>query len=263
MNPENSANQPEPEGSPAAAGAAAGGGLPLRGVAMLLIAVAVLLGLWGLYTLTQGGDNGSTAASGTSEATATAGSEPGTTGHGDPSPAPAEERGPDTEEDRAEERPESPDEEEDSAARPAADGERDDPTSDRTEGTDDEHGAGAGAADRGEGDPAATKRGPVVNVLNNSTVDGLAEDIYGRLEYRGADMGEHGNLPGDVVTLPETTVYYHPGDAAGEQIARDLGALIGNTNGVPVRIEIEDDSLPEETTGPGNVTLVLIGEVVL
>ena len=103
----------------------------------------------------------------------------------------------------------------------------------------------------------------MVNVLNNSTVDGLAEDIYDRLEEEGIAVGEHGNLPGEVATLKETTLYYHPGDIAGERAARDLGDRIGDTNGVPVRIEPNIDGLPEETTGPGKVTLALIGEVVL
>ena len=50
----NNETPPDQDGSRAASGGASG--LPLRGLAMVLIAVAVLFGLWALYSFTQGGD---------------------------------------------------------------------------------------------------------------------------------------------------------------------------------------------------------------
>ena len=55
---DNSAQEPtQPAAAGAEGGAAAGTTLPLRGFAMVLIAVAVMFGLWALYAFTQ--DNGS------------------------------------------------------------------------------------------------------------------------------------------------------------------------------------------------------------
>lgn len=261
VNPENSTNQPAPEGKDAA------GGLPLRGLAMVLIAVAVLLGLWGLYSLTQGDGNGTVATSG-DEAETSATIEQG--GTGDAGDADQDPNAPDAAaEDGGDDGSEGEDGE--AAAGNGRDGaEADADDDERDARRDDEDGRDtrgeAAASDRSAGAAGAgtsAKSEPVVNVLNNSTVNGLAEDIYDRLEEEGIAVGEHGNLPGEVTTLKETTLYYHPGDIAGERAARDLGDRIGDTNGVPVRIEPNIDGLPEETTGPGKVTLALIGEVVL
>ncbi|MDN6245874.1 MAG: LytR family transcriptional regulator, partial [Corynebacterium casei] len=54
---DNSAQEPTQPSDGAEGGTAAGTTLPLRGFAMVLIAVAVMFGLWALYAFTQ--DNGS------------------------------------------------------------------------------------------------------------------------------------------------------------------------------------------------------------
>lgn len=262
VNPENSTNQPAPEGAPAA------GGLPLRGLAMVLIAVAVLLGLWGLYSLTQDGDDGAVATSGDeTEISATIerdGSSDAPGADADPDAPGAAERDDDEVEDGA---AAEADATSDDARDDAADAEAGRDGDGEREARDDAAAPGRSTGAAGAGGAGATgasaKSEPVINVLNNSTVNGLAEEIYDRLADEGIRVGEHGNLPGEVATLKETTLYYHPGDIAGERAARDLGDRIGDTNGVPVRIEPNIDGLPEETTGPGKVTLALIGEVVL
>lgn len=71
--------------SGASTGAAAGGasGLPLRGLAMVLIAVAVMLGMWGLYKLTSEDSSDTASQTGASEAAtlpAPAEGEPGAQG---------------------------------------------------------------------------------------------------------------------------------------------------------------------------------------
>lgn len=201
-------------------------GLPLRGLAMVLIAVAVLLGLWGLYALTQDDTTDTAATNGTQTTTVPAdptdtapgtgpGSTPGDDAPGDDEPAPGEEAG------------------------EREDGKRTPPP----------------ARPAGSGAPApAPER---VNVLNNSIVPNLAAEISEQLTVEGYDVGEVGNLPDDVEILPETTVFFQPDNAAAEQRARELADRV---DGV-ARVYIP--SLPEETDGANDLTLVLVDQITL
>jgi hypothetical protein len=63
-----------------------------------------------------------------------------------------------------------------------------------------------------------TARAPLT-VLNNSTIAGLADRAAGEAQSRGWQVAQVGNFAG---RLPATTVYYTPGDAAGEAAARQL-----------------------------------------
>lgn len=175
----------------------AGSGLPLRGLAMILLAVGVLLVAWGLYTF-LGNDDASedTAAPATSqsqEAQPTpqqnqpAPSSPAASGAPSQSPsapAPAPSSAPA------------------SSAAPA-------PATD-----------GAGAA------PVNREQTPVT-VLNNSAVQGLAGDTASRLRGQQWSQTGYGNLPGSQYTFPRSVVLYPRGDAnaraAAEAVGRDLG----------------------------------------
>lgn len=238
VNPDNQYNEPTTtEGShrAAEAGGAGAAGLPLRGLAMILIAVAVMLGLWGLYSLTRGGEENSSAAGGETTATApqvsqnqssanTAVPAPSPTGNAAPVPASPEGTTP----------PGGVVNRDGSVTPPAG----------------------------GNGAAAAPVSGPTtVNVVNNSTEGGLAERIYTDLKADGTQVGEHGNLPGEQVTLTETTVFYREGDAASEAAARELAEEIGTKNGVPAVVKPNINELPAEMTAPGNITLALIGDV--
>jgi hypothetical protein len=66
--------------------------------------------------------------------------------------------------------------------------------------------------------PAAPARAPLT-VLNNSTIRGLADQAATQVQDRGWQVAQVGNFAGRLTT---TTVYYTPGDAAGEAAAREL-----------------------------------------
>jgi LytR cell envelope-related transcriptional attenuator len=65
--------------------------------------------------------------------------------------------------------------------------------------------------------PAAA-RAPLT-VLNNSTIRGLADRAAGEAQNRGWQIAQVGNFAG---RLAATTVYFTPGDAAGQAAAREL-----------------------------------------
>jgi hypothetical protein len=64
----------------------------------------------------------------------------------------------------------------------------------------------------------AAARAPLT-VLNNSTISGLADRAAGEAQNRGWQVAQVGNFAG---RLAVTTVYYTPGDAAGQAAAREL-----------------------------------------
>lgn len=233
----------------AAAGGAAAGAFPYRGLAMILIAVAVALGLWALYALTQGGDSENTAASGDVDSTATAeqgadgtAGADGANGGGDPQAG--------------------------QPAAPGGDAAREGEGVDRDparEGEADRAPAPAGGADRA-GDSSASNRGAanapdapkadVVNVYNNSTITGLAADVSQQLREDGTKVGvESGNIPEERMILTETTVFFDPAVDGAEKKARDLADKVGGVARANV------DTLPKEATEGGALTLVLTGQV--
>ena len=66
--------------------------------------------------------------------------------------------------------------------------------------------------------PTSAARAPLT-VLNNSTINGLADRAAGEVQNRGWQVAQVGNFAG---RLPATTVYYTPGDAAGQAAANEL-----------------------------------------
>jgi hypothetical protein len=66
--------------------------------------------------------------------------------------------------------------------------------------------------------PTSAARAPLT-VLNNSTINGLADRAAGEVQNRGWQVAQVGNFAG---RLPATTVYYTPGDAAGQSAANEL-----------------------------------------
>jgi len=72
--------------------------------------------------------------------------------------------------------------------------------------------------------PADPTTGPAIpraplTVLNNSTIQGLADQAASEAQQRGWQIAQVGNFAG---RLPTTTVYYDPGDAAEEAAARQF-----------------------------------------
>ncbi|MCF4007240.1 LytR C-terminal domain-containing protein [Corynebacterium uropygiale] len=192
-----------------------GRGLPLRGLAMVFIAIAIILALWGIYAVMSGSDEdkGSTpssapAASAPADASAPAQGEKPTSSDS-ASPAPSESS------------QESPAPSEKPSEAPA---------------------------------PAPAPEGPVrLNVLNNSTVSGLAKDVSGTLKDRGFDPGEVGNLPGEQLQLGRTTVFFQGGNADLERRAHELADQIGGADVRPF-----DEALPGNVRAADALTLVLV-----
>ena len=58
-----------------------------------------------------------------------------------------------------------------------------------------------------------------LTVLNNSTIRGLADRAAGEVQNRGWQVAQVGNFAG---RLAATTVYYTPGDGAGQAAANEL-----------------------------------------
>ncbi|MGX0119745.1 LytR C-terminal domain-containing protein [Corynebacterium otitidis] len=196
--------------------------LPLRGLALVLVAVALLLGLWAVYALTSDDDDkpaADEAASSTESSSSTS-----TTSS------------------------EAPDEDKDSREPESEDG-----AEEPTEGSDPEGGDSPdqGAGDQGEDGPDDDDL--TVNVLNNSTVGNLARDTADRLRETGAPIGEVGNLPEERLRLTETTVFFAEGNAAAEDAARRLADALGGV------ARPHDGALDEAVRGPEDVTVVLAG----
>ncbi|NLP40075.1 MAG: LytR C-terminal domain-containing protein [Corynebacterium pollutisoli] len=155
---------------------------------MVLIAVAVLLVMWGLYAATQNtdSDGGQAAPATTTEVVETRAEQP---------TAPAEETTEEApEETTTEEEADATDEETTEAPAPAP-------------------------------APAPADEPSRLNVINNSTVPNLAADVADRMRADGYEVGEVGNLADHI--LPENTVFFQPGNAEAEQQARELAERVG------------------------------------
>lgn len=176
---------------------------PMRGLAMILIAVAVLLALWGVFSLIDSKNPNETVVAGpssTSSSTA-ATSAPNDKQPHDGSQAPA----------------------------PAAEGQKDP------------------AKEPNHPKPGAVEPKQVpIATLNNSTITGLADNVSSRLREDGWTISEVGNFAD--VPIPETTVFYTPGNAdeerAAKQLAQELGVVAAE------RTEVLDGA-------PAGVVLIL------
>jgi len=202
--------------------------LPLRGVAMILISVALLLAMWGIYSMTGGKSakvhnaaSTDSAAASVAPAQPAAPAGPVTSAPGVPAPssgAPAPASAPAPAGAAAS-----------GAAAPGA-------PSGATAGT-----AGAAGASTSAGDKSAV----TVHVLNNSTIQGLAAKAKEQLTRQGYRVGQVGNYSRSVV--PQNTVYY----TDNEQQARELAEKVGGV------AQQRPADLPAETAGPGSLVVVL------
>lgn len=202
--------------------------LPLRGVAMILISVALLLAMWGIYSMTGGKSakvhnaaSTDSAAASVAPAQPAAPAGPVTSAPGVPAPssgAPAPASAPAPAGAVAS-----------GAAAPGA-------PSGATAGI-----AGAAGASTSAGDKSAV----TVHVLNNSTIQGLAAKAKEQLTRQGYRVGQVGNYSRSVV--PQNTVYY----TDNEQQARELAEKVGGV------AQQRPADLPAETAGPGSLVVVL------
>lgn len=229
------------------------GGLPLRGLAMVLIAVAVMLGLWGLYAMTSEDDD-STVASDSEQSKSDGSANGGQEGNGAGGAAPDGARG-----DGSRGGNNQPPREGDNAhPNGGAEGEanRD---ANRDAGRD--AGARGGGNDRageearagGNDAPSAARdRNDIkVSVLNNSGESDKAKNEADVLKDGGFKVGYVGNLPGDVLTVPKTTVFYPEGDASAESLAKEVAARY------QAEVKPMNKDLPKEATEDGAVVVAL------
>lgn len=222
-------------------GGRGGGGFPLRGLAMILIGVAVLLALWAVYALMNGDDEDSDSAAASSETSVSASASAGAAASAQAGDTAAQATT--AADDGAQAR--------DTAAQAgeadqAQDAQAGTAAADAT--------AAAGAADSGDAaQPAAAGTVERVNVLNNSTVQGLAESTAEELRQSGVTVGETGNLAESQAVLLQNTVYFDPNNAAAEQEARELADRYQG-----VAVAYTDSPLPEEYRNSTDVTLVLV-----
>lgn len=227
-------------------------GLPLRGLTMVLIAVAVMLGLWGLYAMTSEDDD-STVASDSEQSKSDGSANGGQEGNGADGPAADGARGDGSRADGANNQP--PREGENAHPNGGAEGEanRD---ANRDTGARDQHGEGrAGDEARAGGNDApsaARDRNDIkVSVLNNSGESDKAKNEADVLKDGGFKVGYVGNLPGDVLTVPKTTVFYPEGDASAESLAKEVAARY------QAEVKPMNKDLPKEATEDGAVVVAL------
>ncbi len=210
----------------AAAPAAA---FPKRGVAMILLAVAALLLLWGIYAMNKG-DGQDAAAPGTTEAT-TAQATQATTAVSAPS-SPSEQA---TEEQKPTEQ-EKPAEQTQPAEQPAP-------------------------------APAGLAREQVqVYVYNNSGIPDLANRTAGDLaaQYNVANRSNDAaamNMPEQTYgAFPQTFVFFNPNTPGADAVAAELAQRIGGTPRATTDVPA-NTSLPREAVEkPEAITVVLAGE---
>lgn len=158
---------------------------------MIIIAVAVLLLAWGVYSMTNSGNNAAPVAEQTSNKQG--GNAPAAPATSAPAAAPNG-----------------------GAATPAATPQQNPAT---PAGTANNAAAGSGAATSAE----ATK----IFALNNSTVQGLANRVADDLKKKGFNDVESGNFPDEV--LPKSVAFFTPGNATEEAAARQIADQLGIT----------------------------------
>ena len=176
-------------GAALAGGAAAVSGVPKRGLAMILIAVAILLGLWGVYAMTQSGDG---------------------EGSGSGDNAAQEQQVQDQAQNQQSQN-----------QNPAANR---DPNSGAPADAEDQN--NPDAADQSNNEPM-TAENETVNVFNNSTVPNLAADVSGTLKDQGTRIGEVGNITEEQAVLTQNTVFFDPATPGAEERARVLAERVG------------------------------------
>lgn len=239
----------EAEPGERAAGGAEGG-LPKRGLAMILIAVAALLALWGIWKLTQDDNDGagedaaptSSTVIGTPAAPAASPSQDPNAQPSQPSQDPnAEATATVTDTVRADEQ------------------NAQDPNAQPDQGAEGQPAPAPAPAPAGETLDAASAQ---VYVYNNSGVPDLASRTADQLKGQfnvandSADAAVM-NMPEQVYgVFPETYVFYDPAVPGAEQVAADVAGRVGGT--ARAKSDIPDGaSLPEQANNREAVTVVL------
>ena len=261
----------EPKGrrKAAAAGGAAEGGLPKRGLAMILIAVAALLALWGIWKMTQddkGGDGEGVAPTSStvvgSSAAAPAGDGAGQNGQsadgaGQGAEGQGGQGGAATGADQNSQNAEG---------QPAQDPNAQDPNAQRPDGAE-------GQGENGQPAPAPAPAGAgldnasaQVYVYNNSGTPDLASRTADQLkgQYNVANNSADAavmNMPEQVYgVFPETYVFFDPAVPGAEQVAADIARRVGGAARAKGDLPEGATSIPEQAANnSAAVAVVLAG----
>ncbi|WP_269512010.1 LytR C-terminal domain-containing protein [Corynebacterium faecium] len=258
--------EPKERRKAAAADGAASGGLPKRGLAMILIAVAALLALWGIWKMTQddkGGDGeGAAPTSSTvvgSSAAVPAGDGAGQNGQGaDGAGQGAEGQGGAAT--GADQNTQTTD------GQPAQDPNAQDPNAQRPEGAE-------GQGENGQPAPAPAPAGAgldnasaQVYVYNNSGTPDLASRTADQLkgQYNVANSSNDAavmNMPEQVYgVFPETYVFFDPAVPGAEQVAADIARRVGGAARAKGDLPEGATSIPEQAANnSAAVAVVLAG----
>ena len=256
--------EPKGRGKAAAAGGAAEGGLPKRGLAMILIAVAALLALWGIWKMTQdnnGDGEGEGAAPTSSTVVGTSQAAPAGDGASSPAaPAPAgDPNAQNTATVTDTVRAEDPN---------AQDPNAQDPNAQRPEGAE---GRGENAQPAPVPAPAPAGSGldnasAQVYVYNNSGTPDLASRTADQLkgQYNVANSSPDAavmNMPEQVYgVFPETYVFFDPAVPGAEQVAADIARRVGGAARAKGDLPEGATSIPEQAANnSAAVAVVLAG----
>lgn len=256
----------EPEGRrQAAAAGGAEGGLPKRGLAMILIAVAALLALWGIWKMTQGDGEGEGAAPTSSTVIDTAPAAPadgtgGTAGSvgSEGSPAPAAPADPDGD----------PNAQVTAAVTDtvrAQDPNAQDPNAQSDQSAANGESAQPAPAPAPAGAPIDAASAQVF-VYNNSGVPDLASRTADQLkgQYNVANNSADAavmNMPEQVYgVFPQTYVFYDPAVPGAEQVAGDIARRVGGATRAKGDMPEGAVSIPEQAANNrAAVAVVLAG----
>lgn len=262
--------EPKGRGKAAAAGGAAEGGLPKRGLAMILIAVAALLALWGIWKMTQDGNGGdgegegaaptSSTVVGTSQA-APAGEDAGSPA----APAPAgDPNAQNTATVTDTVRADDPNAQDPNAQDPNAQ----DPNAQRPEDAEgqSENGQPAPAPAPAPAGAGLDNASAQVYVYNNSGTPDLASRTADQLkgQYNVANNSADAavmNMPEQVYGMfPETYVFFDPAVPGAEQVAADIARRVGGAARAKGDLPEGATGIPEQAANnSAAVAVVLAG----
>lgn len=255
--------EPKGRGKAAAAGGAAEGGLPKRGLAMILIAVAALLALWGIWKMTQdgnGGDGeGEGAAPTSSTVVGTSQAAPAGDGAGSPAaPAPAgDPNAQNTATVTDTVRADDPN---------AQDPNAQDPNAQRPEDAEgqSENGQPAPAPAPAPAGAGLDNASAQVYVYNNSGTPDLASRTADQLkgQYNVANNSADAavmNMPEQVYGMfPETYVFFDPAVPGAEQVAADIARRVGGAARAKGDLPEGATGIPEQAANNSSAVAVVL-----
>ena len=255
------AEETERRGSTAVAGAGAGsgaaaGGLPRRGLAMILIAVAALLLLWALWAMTQKGGDDNAASSETSTSTEVVAPSPSA------APVDGQQQGEQGAAGQAgqagaSDQGQDPNASQDPNA-PASETSQRDPNAQNGNAQ-----APAPAAPAPQGAQLNSGNAEVF-VYNNSGVADLASRTADQLQgqFRVANQSPDAatmNMPEQQYgVFPETYVFFDPATPGAEQVAADIARRVGGTARAKNDIPEGAVSLPEQAANNRSAVAVVL-----